>query len=120
MPEQATKAFRVQLRKPGKRGVDEFCTNRQLGILAYRGTAIPGAHILADVAAKDLTTHVGTERLSDRAALFYGQVSDTEARIHLVGRNQGAGGAGIDASRAAAAAIVRHPEGHRRAAAPAR
>ena len=114
MPEQAAKAFRVQLREPGKRRVDEFCANRQLGILAYRGTAIPGADILANVAAKDLTTHVGTERLSNGAALFYGQVRDTQARIHLVGSNQGAGRAGIDASRAAAAAIFRHPKGHRR------
>src|SRR5580658_10126136 len=114
MPEQATKAFRIQLREPGKRRVDQFCTNRQLRILAYRGTAIPGADILADVAAKDLTANVGTERLSNGAALFYGQVRDTQARIHLVGSNQGAGGAGIDASRAAAAAIFRHPEEHRR------
>src|ERR1700678_3086335 len=110
MPEQGTKALRIQCRQPGKRGVDEFCTNRQLRILAYRRAAIPGAHILADVAAKDLTAHLCTQWLSNWPPLFNRKVGDTEARIHLVGRDQGAGGAGIEASRATTAAVFRHAD----------
>src|SRR5580692_8850707 len=98
MPEKATKALRIQFRQPGKRRIDEFRTNRQLCIPAYRRSAIPGAHILADVAAKDLTTHLRTQWFSNCPPLFNRKVRDTEARIHLVGRDQGAGGAGVEAS----------------------
>ena len=75
--------------------------------MADRRAAIPGAHVLADVAAEDLAAHLRAQRLGNGAPLLDGQVGDAAARVHLVGRDQSARGAGIDAARAAAAAVFR-------------
>src|SRR5579859_2808555 len=102
MPEPAAKAVRVQFREPGKGRVDQFRADRQLWIGTQWGPAIPGTHILADVAAEDLASHLRTQQLWNGPALFDRQVRDAQAGVHLIGCHQSIGWAGIDATSAAA------------------
>ncbi len=58
LPEPAAKALRIQFCEPGEGRVHQFCAHRQFSIVTHRRAAIPGAHVLADVTAEDLATHL--------------------------------------------------------------
>ena len=65
---------------------------------------IPGANILADVAAEDLAADAVAEIFGDGAALLDGQVGDAAGGVHLI-RREGLRGAGVDAAGAGSAAV---------------
>ena len=59
---------------------------------------IPGADILADVAAEDLAADGRAEFFGDGAALLDGEVGDAAGGVHLARGDEGVGGAGVDAA----------------------
>ncbi len=67
--------------------------------------AIPRAHVLADIAPKNLPSHTLHQPLRNRPAMLDGQVRNALCRIHSVGFNQGISGTGFNATPAASAAI---------------
>src|SRR5271170_3107978 len=69
------------------------------------GAPIPGADVLANVTAEDVTAHGLAQGLGNGAAKLDRQVGDAEARIHHVGFDERSRGAGIDAFCARAAEI---------------
>src|SRR5277367_6179629 len=72
--------------------------------------SIPGADVLADVAAEDLAADGGTEIFRDASLLLDCEVGDAAGGIHLVRGDEGVGGAGVDAAGAGAAAVGRDVE----------
>jgi hypothetical protein len=73
-------------------------------------SSIPGADVLADVAAEDLAADGGAEIFRDASLLLDGEVGDAARGVHLVRGDEGVGRAGIDAARAGAAAVGRDLE----------
>ena len=74
---------------------------------ADRSAAVPGADVLADIAAEDLPADGLAKLLGDGALLLDGEVGDAARGVHLVRGHERVGGAGVDAARAASAAIGR-------------
>src|SRR5262245_3015741 len=68
---------------------------------------VPGADILADVAAEDVVSDPIAQLLGNRSALLDGQVSNAAPRIELPRRNDGLCRAGVDAASAATAPVRR-------------
>src|SRR5205823_6889271 len=74
------------------------------------GAAVPGADVLANVAAEDVTAHGAADRLRDGIAELDREVGNAEARVHGVAgasAHDGFGGTGLYAAAARAAAIGR-------------
>ena len=107
----------AQSRQPFQRWIDEFGARLKIGVYRDRPATlrpverhsprlpIPGAHVLADVAAENLPAHFPGELFGDWPLVLNGQIRDTPRRIHLVGNVERAGRAGLDAARATAATI---------------
>src|ERR1039457_4787700 len=72
------------------------------GVGGNGGAAVPGADVLADVAAEDVRTDGGATLQGDGGAELDGEVRDAEGGIYAGGKD-GGGGAGIDAALAGAA-----------------
>ena len=76
-----------------------------------RGAAVPAAppvpraHVLADVAAEDVTAHPLARLLGDRTLHLDGQVADAPRRVEQVRRRQRTGRAGVQAGGAAPARV---------------
>ena len=68
--------------------------------------AIPGAHILADVAAKDQIPVAATQLLGNIFFYFDRQVGDAAAAVHDVGFHNGLGRALVQTAAAASAVIA--------------
>src|SRR5512139_1950339 len=64
--------------------------------------AVPGADQLAVVAAVDAVAEQRTQFKRYRTVQFDGEIGDAAARIHLIGGDDGGGGADVDAGGAAA------------------
>ncbi len=90
-------------------GGGPFGPRRQLGLASGRGLAVPGADVLADVAAEDPAVESIGERLADRTLVLDRPVADAPPRVELVGTDEGVRRAGVEASGAgpAVAASVR-------------
>src|SRR5947209_8462373 len=79
---------------------------RECLLWRQRRAPVPGAHILADVAAKYMPTDAGTVLLGNRAAQLDRKVRDAQPRIQFVATGaDGMRGTSIDATGARAAAI---------------
>src|SRR5580704_8448843 len=79
------------------------------GVTDWR-TQVPGADVLANVAAKDMRADSAPVLLRNWAAQFDSKVGDAAARVHRVlrsGGNQSFGRARVDATGAGSAAIGR-------------
>jgi hypothetical protein len=70
------------------------------------GEAVPRADVEAFVAAVNAVADEGAEFRGDGAFEFDGEVGDAAAGVELVGRGDGAGGAGVEAALASAAVIA--------------
>src|SRR5690606_19814288 len=68
---------------------------------------VPRAHVLAGIAAEDAVAEPGGELFGDRAPVLDGPVADAPVRVEAAGRDEGVGGAGVEAGGAAAAKIAR-------------
>ena len=73
----------------------------------HRSAAVPGADVLADVAAEDVRADAGAMLLRNRAAQLDREVGDAERRVEPLPGHDGRGRAGVDAARAGAAAVGR-------------
>src|SRR6202043_1957500 len=78
---------------------------------AYRGAAIPGTHVLADVASENVPPHRLSKVLWNRATQLDGQIGDTAASVQHVGLDDGAGRTRFDAQPAVPAQIRRRHAG---------
>jgi hypothetical protein len=86
-------------------GIHAFARmERRLG--CGRRGAIPGVGFLAGVAAEKAIADFRFQVVGDVAAMFDRQVTDASAGVERAGRNERAGGAGIEAGAAVAAGIV--------------
>ncbi len=90
-----------------KRGIDESFTRLKFGLIGRGSFAVPGADVLADVAAKDLVSHALAQFFGNGAALFDGEIRDAFVGVELVGRDNRVGRAGFDAASAGPAAVGR-------------
>ncbi len=70
--------------QPVEGGIDELGARRELGVDGDGRFTIPGADILADVAAEDLAADAVAEVFGDVAALLDGQVRDAAGGVHLI------------------------------------
>ena len=84
-------------------------SSRRLNPLAAAtgGIAVPRTHLLANVAAEDLPTHLLAQLHRNLTLLLDRQVCDAQRGVHLTRCDQRAGRARIDAARARSAAIRR-------------
>src|SRR5271155_809078 len=118
--------FRALDRAPAKHGAKtrlrkrseplEFGSEKRSFILEYlarlkcsdarhRRLAVPGTHILADVAADDSIAHGGAKLVGNRSAEFDGEIGDAAARVEHIRRGERLRGAGIETARASTAEI---------------
>jgi hypothetical protein len=97
----------VELGQRFEGGIDQFGTGFNCLPGCYGGFAVPGADVLADVTAKDLSADEGAEIFGNRAFFLDGEVGDAAGGVHLVRSDEGVSGAGVDAAGAGAAAILR-------------
>ena len=67
--------------------------------------AVPGTHILTNVAPEEVAADLWPELFRDSALEFNSQFGDTPGRIHDVGFDQRSRGAGLEARRAGPAAV---------------
>src|ERR1700757_55946 len=97
----------IHLSQPVKCWVYEFCTGREVRVCTDRSSPrrIPRAHILADVAAEDLTAHAFHQLGAARSLVLDCQVRDATRRVHLIWLEKGARRAGVEAPPAASAAV---------------
>src|SRR5262249_30909093 len=72
---------------------------------AERRFAVPGAHVLTDVAAEDPVPHARTQVRRDRLSQLDGQVADAAPGVQLIRTRGCLRGASIDASRTGAAVV---------------
>src|SRR5262249_3154529 len=72
-----------------------------------REALIPRAHVLADIAAKEVVADRGTQRTRDLAARLDGQVGNALGRIQHMRRGEGMGGTGVETPGARPTAINR-------------
>ena len=97
----------MHLREPFEGGIDQAVAGLEFGRGGDRGFAIPGADVLADVAAEDVASHAVAQVLGDGAALFDGEIGNAAVGIELVGREKRVRGTGVEAASAGAAAVGR-------------
>ena len=95
-----------ELEEPGRRS--------ELGFIVFPGFAVPGAHVLADVAAKNAVFHFPPEFRVDIPFVLDGKVGDTAPGIHHPRGHDCLGGAGVDAACAGAAPVGKFPYRHSR------
>src|SRR5262249_2539422 len=86
---------------------------RQAGIRRRPFVAIPGADLLADVAAEDPVLERGPERGWDGAAVLDREVGEAAPRVHGVSLERARGARG-QAARARAAGVGREGNGRER------
>ena len=55
----------------------------EVRIFGHRSTRVPGADVLADVAAENMVADARAELFRNRAAQLDGQIRDAAARVHL-------------------------------------
>ncbi len=103
--EPLLECLRVHAGEPVERGVDQLGPGEHSFARGDWRFPVPGADVLADVAAEDLAAHGFAQFCGDGALLFDGEVGDAARGIHLVWRDEGVGGAGVDAAGAGAAAV---------------
>src|SRR3984957_11251066 len=75
-------------------------------MLIVRLLNVPGADVVADVAAEDPVAEHGPQLARNGAAIFNRLIRDAQAREHLIAVGERAGGAQIEASTAGAAMIA--------------
>ncbi len=83
---------------------------RQPGVVrgnARRRRQVPGANVLADVAAVDVISDVAPRRLWNRSLELDRQIRETPGRVHHVRFDQRAGRAGVETARARPALVER-------------
>src|ERR1700693_36271 len=99
----------THLRQPLERRFHQLLARLQLNRLSRRRFAVPGADILADVAPENMPPHPGAKLviLRNRAPLLDREIRDALVGMELIRRDQRVSRAGIDATRATAAAIRR-------------
>ena len=111
-PDRAALHARVELLARPREELDE---RRVVEAVAHRGEirlgrrlreAVPRAHELAVVAAIDAVADQRAQLLGDAPCELDGEVGDAAPRVELVGRDDRAGGADVDAARAGAAMSV--------------
>src|ERR1019366_9004178 len=83
--------MRLRLLEVGERGDGRF--------------AVPGADVLADVAADNGVAHLCAKFFRDRAAQLDSEIGDAAARVENIRRGECLRGAGVEAARAGAAQI---------------
>src|SRR3972149_3394345 len=66
---------------------------------------VVGAHVLADVAAEDVSAHTRTELIRDGIAQLDGQIAQAAPRVHDIRLDECARRAGLEAERAGAASV---------------
>src|ERR1700722_7756316 len=101
------KFFLADLRQPVERGIYQFGPGSEFRGGGCRSFPVPGADILADVAAEQVAPHTGSHLFGNFAALLDREIGNAQVGIELVGRDQRVGGAGLDAARAGATAVGR-------------
>ncbi len=98
-------------RRPGEqrhqRGIVQAVAHRKIRLRARLGIAVPRADKLAVVTAVDAVADQRTQRFGNAALEFDGEVGNAAARIELVGRDDGAGRAGVQTGVAATAVLAR-------------
>ena len=78
-------------------------SRREIGFRRHLRELVPGTHQLAIVAPENAVAHRRAQFHGDAAAQLDGEIGDAAPGVQLVGADDGAGGAGIDAPAAAAA-----------------
>src|SRR5450755_1286180 len=91
--------------QPLEVGIHQRLARRKFWRLGQRSFAVPRAYVLADVAAEYLPTDSRPKLFGNGAAFFDSEVRDALGRVKFVRGGEGVGGAGIEASRARAAAV---------------
>ncbi len=71
----------------------------------FGGVVVPGADVLADVAAEDPVLHLGTQVGGDGLLELDGEVADAARSVEDVGLDKGVGWAGIEAGGTGAAVV---------------
>jgi hypothetical protein len=92
------------LEQGGQRAGVQSVTRREIGV-ADCGKTIPGAAELAVIAAVDAVAYQRPQFFRDGTGKFDCQVGDTAPRIDFIGRDDGAGRAGVNAGRATADSV---------------
>src|SRR6266581_7495244 len=86
--EGGAKILLTQCGQPFQRRIYQFSPGLKFGSgwrLRLIVASIPGTDVLADVAAKDMAANTGAQSFGNSAALFDGEISNAEVRIHLIG-----------------------------------
>src|SRR5204862_2787343 len=103
--EELSEALLVQLEEALQRPVIQRA-RLKARFARLRREAVPGTHLLADVAAEDPVADRGPHLERDRAAMLDGPVRDAEPRVELIGRDDGSDRTRAAATRAADAVIA--------------
>src|SRR5580658_6261476 len=83
----------------------EYLARLKCSDARHRRLAVPGAHILADVAADNSIAHWSAKLVGNRSAEFDGEIGDAAARVEHIRRGERLRGAGIETARTSAAEI---------------
>src|SRR5579859_7051895 len=97
--------FGGHFRQPVQTWVHQAGARAKFLSAGHGSLPVPGANILADIAAKDMAADARAQIFGDRAALFDGQVRDATIGIKLIRSDDGLGGTGLNAAGASAAAV---------------
>src|SRR6267378_7663434 len=103
--EDCGKFFLLHFGEPVESRIYQAFTRLKFESGGYRRFAVPGTHVLADVATENMPAHLRAQGFGDVTALLDGQIRNAQTRIEFAGCDKRVRGAGVDTARTASATV---------------